>query len=84
MSKAGTVKEKDLHQVLVWLRDLRVRAYKKNIDPWALRQGILMILYLDTVAALERGVPHEDLQKFDRIVEANAAETQLGKGGAGS
>ena len=81
MSKAVTVKERDLYQVLVWLRDLRLRAVKKKIDPWALRQGLLMVLYLDTVAALERGIPRENLQAFDDLVEANAAEVPLGKGG---
>jgi len=81
MSKVVTVKERDLLQVLKWLRDLRLRVYKKNIDPWALRQGLLLILHLDTRAALERGVPHEDLRAFDRLVEANAAEILLGKGG---
>ena len=80
MSKVVTVKERDLLQVLKWLRDLRLRAVKKRIDPWALRQGLLLILHLDTRAALERGVPREDLRTFDRLVEANAAEILLGKG----
>ena len=76
MSKVVTVQERDLLQVLKWLRDLRLRAIKKRIDPWALRQGFLLILHLDTQAALEKGVPREALRAFDRTVEENAAEIQ--------
>jgi len=79
MSKAVTVKERDLLQVLKWLRDLRLMAVKKRIDPWAFRQGLLMILHLDTLAALDRGVSHEDLRVFDCLVEENAAKILLGK-----
>ncbi|GAH62054.1 unnamed protein product, partial [marine sediment metagenome] len=61
MSKVVTVKKQDLLQVLKWLRDLRIRAIKKTIDPWAFRQGLLLVLQLDTQAALERGVTMEAL-----------------------
>ena len=74
MSMAGAVKEKDLLQVLSWLRDLRARAIKKRIDPWAVRQGFLLVLHLDTRAALERGVPIEELQKFDHLALAGELE----------
>lgn len=77
MPKMGvTVKKKDLLQVLAWLRDLRARAIKKRIDPWAVRQGLLLILQLDTRAALARGVPTEALQKFDLLALANTEEIQ--------
>lgn len=65
-----TVKEQDLLQVLKWLRDLRFQAIKKRLDPWAVRQGLLLILNIDTKAALERGISMEQLEDFDRLVEA--------------
>jgi len=70
---SSTVKEQDLLQVLKWLRDVRFRAVKKRLDPWAVRQGLLMVLELDTRAALERGVPPEERERFDRLVEAGFA-----------
>lgn len=81
--KIVTVQERDLRQVLAWLRDLRARVLKKRIDPWAFRQGLLLVLHIDTRAALERGVPAEDLRTFDRLVQENAEEIQFGKGGSG-
>ena len=80
MSEGVTVREQDLLQVLKWFRDLRIRALKKRIDPWAFRQGILLILQLDTQAALERGVTLEALQKFDRLTWADAENIQPNKG----
>ncbi|MCK4299694.1 MAG: hypothetical protein KAX80_09180 [Planctomycetes bacterium] len=80
MSEGVTVREQDLLQVLKWFRDLRIRALKKRIDPWAFRQGILLILQLDTQAALERGVTLEALQKFDRLTRTDAENIQPNKG----
>lgn len=80
MSKGGTVREQDLLQVLKWFRDLRIRSIKKRIDPWAFRQAILLILQLDTRAALERGVTLEALQKFDRLTRTDAENIQPNKG----
>jgi len=80
MGKVVTVQEMDLLQVLKKFRDLRAWAVRARMDPWALRQGLLLGLHLDTVAALQRGVPRENLQAFDDLVEANAAEVQR-KGG---
>ena len=80
MSKGGTVKEQDLLQVLKWLRDLRLRSIKKRLDPWAVRQAFLLILRLDTLAALERGVTPEAIQRFDRLCQDVAEEIKMGKG----
>ena len=79
MGKVVTVSERDLLRVLKKFRDLRAWAVRARMDPWAFRQGLLLGLHLDTVAALQRGVPRENLQTFDALVEANAAETQLSK-----
>ena len=80
MSEGTTVREQDLLQVLKWFRDLRIRSIKKRIDPWAFRQAILLILQLDTRAALERGVTLEALQKFDRLTWTDAENIQPNKG----
>ena len=80
MGEGVTVREQDLLQVLKWLRDLRIRAIKKKIDPWALRQSLLLVLHLDTLAALERGVTLEALQNFDRLTQASAENIQLKEG----
>jgi len=81
MGKVVAVSERDLFRVLKKFRDLRAWAVRARIDPWAFRQGLLLGLHLDTRAALERGIPRENLQAFDDLVEANAAEVPLGKGG---
>jgi len=80
MGKVVTVSERDLLQVMYRVRDLRAWAVRVRIDPWAFRQGLLLTLHLDTVAALERGVRPEDLKSFDNLVEENAAEIMLGEG----
>lgn len=80
MSEGTTVREQDLLQVLKWFRDLRIRSIKKRIDPWAFRQAILLILQLDTRAALERGVTLEALQKFDRLTWTDTENIQPNKG----
>ena len=61
----GPVNEKHFYRVLVKLRDLRAWSVKRNIDPWAFRQAMITVLELDTLAALERGVTRENLDKFD-------------------
>jgi len=71
-----TVRKQDLLQVLKWLRDLSLRAVKKKIDPWAVRQGLILVLQSGTKIALERGVKLEVIQQFDRLVieQTEAAE----------
>lgn len=36
-----------------------------------MRQGLLIALELDTAAALERGVPRQNLEKFDQVAKAD-------------
>jgi len=63
-----TVSEDELVQVLCWVRNLRKWAVRTQIDPWAIRQGLVMALEMDTAAALKRGIKPEDLQNFDQVV----------------
>jgi len=65
------VPEQDLMRVLVKVRDLRAYAVRGGLDPWAVRQGLLIALELDTAAALERGVPRQNLEKFDQVAKAD-------------
>lgn len=60
-----TISTRDFYNVMVKLRDLRAWAVKRNVDPWAFRQALITVLELDTLTALERGVPRENLEKFD-------------------
>lgn len=76
MGKLLTVDERDLLDALKRVRDLRAWAVRARVDPWVLRQALLLAIHIDTVAALERGVPLENLRTFDRLVEEDA-EIQL-------
>jgi len=51
--------------VLQAIRNLRAWAIREHIDPWALRQGLLVALEMDTAAALARGVSKAALDAFD-------------------
>ena len=61
-----TVKEQDLITCMTFIRDMRAWAALNNVDPWAVRQALLIALHMDTKAALARGIKHKDLQQFDR------------------
>lgn len=69
MSKG--VSSQDLLKVMVKIRDLRAYTVRERLDPWAVRQGLILALELDTAAALERRVPIENLQEFDQAVRAD-------------
>jgi len=65
------VSEEDLRLVMEKIRDLRKWALSWEIDPWAMRQGLIIALELDTGAALERGVSSLDLEQFDKKIRAD-------------
>lgn len=69
---AETVYERDLLKVLGKLLDMRAWAVRVNMDPWALRQGLIVALVMDTAAALQKGVKTEELVAFDEAVRADA------------
>ena len=71
---SSTVNERDLIVVLKWLRDVRIRHLRRRRGPWAFRQALIMVLALDTAAALEGGVPRGDLDAFDEVARADAWE----------
>ena len=54
-----------LLEAMAHLRDYRIWALKRGIDPWISRQALIMTLELDTIAALNQGVNAEDLATFD-------------------
>jgi len=66
------VSEKELFEVLKRLRDVRARHVRRKGDPWAFRQALVMVVELDTAAALERGVDIRVLNSFDVTVRADA------------
>uniref|UniRef100_A0A6M3M1W5 Uncharacterized protein n=1 Tax=viral metagenome TaxID=1070528 RepID=A0A6M3M1W5_9ZZZZ len=69
-----TVRKQDLLQVLKWLRDLSLRAVKKKINPWAVRQGLILFLQSSTKTMLDHGVSLEEIQQFDRLVTEQPEE----------
>jgi len=71
-----TIRKQDLLQVLKWLRDLSLRAVKKKIDPWAVRQGLILVLQSSTKAALERGISLKVIQQFDSLVIEQTEEVE--------
>lgn len=80
MTPMGTVKEEELFRILKRLRDVRLWATRRDLSPWAFRQALVMVLELDTVAALERGVEYSTLDTFDATVRSDAREWVQRKG----
>ena len=80
MGNVVTTPERDLLQALKKIRDLRAWAVRKRIDPWALRQALLLTIHIDTAAALKRGISSEGIQAFDGLAMDNARKIRLGEG----
>jgi len=70
----GSVSAPWLLEVLKRIRDLRRWAALEHVDPWAVRQGLIIALALDTEAARRRGISREDLEAFDREAQQDASE----------
>lgn len=68
---SDVVSEAELEKALKRIRALRLWAVQSDIDPWALRQALLMALEMDTKAALGRGIRPEALRDFDARVKAD-------------
>jgi hypothetical protein len=66
------VPERDLAEVLRGLRELRLRHLQGNLDPWAFRQGLIIVEELDRVGALEKGAKPQSLDSFDAKVREDA------------
>jgi len=71
---SSTIPEKDLTGCMKWIRDMREWAFRNGINPFALRQAIIMALEMDTDAALARGIRPEALKAFDDEVIKDAKE----------
>jgi hypothetical protein len=65
------VDEKQLEACLIRLRDFRAWAVINKIDPWAVRQALVMTLEIDTKATLDRGIKPEVLKNFDNLVKVD-------------
>jgi len=74
MSSQHVVVEKDLRICMIKIKELRRMALQRHLDPWALRQALVIALVTDTMAAIRRGIPKENLAKFDQRVEQDVAE----------
>jgi len=68
----STVNEREVVEVLRRFKNERARHLKRKGDPWAFRQALLVVVELDTAAALERGVDIRVLNSFDVTVRADA------------
>jgi len=68
----ATIDKKDLLEVLGRLRDVRAWNVRRDGDPWAFRQALIIVLELDTAAAHQRGVAPRDLSRFDDQARASA------------
>ncbi len=79
-----TVDSDDLRWIVLGICALRAQAVVQGRDPWAVRQGLVLALALDTEAALEKGVPKAKLAEFDIAVKLNVGELvkQWGLGGS--
>lgn len=63
---------KDLLRALKRLRDFRAWGVKRNVDPWAIRQALIIVMAMDTATALERGVEARALDIFDNAARKKA------------
>lgn len=66
------VNEKELAKVLLQIMRLRRWVLQNEIDPWAARQGLIICLELDRKAALDIGVPKDNLIQFDVLAQSYA------------
>lgn len=71
---ASEVDEGQLLEVLKRLRDVRAWAVKRRLDPWAFRQAMIIVMELDTAAAIAEGRSPEQLAEFDRVAREDARE----------
>lgn len=70
-----TVNEDDFTDALKYLKELKAYAVQNDLDPWAVRQALVLTLELDTITALNNPkVTQEQLYLFDAIVIKNARD----------
>ena len=76
----ATINKEELLEVLKRFRNMRARHVRRGGDPWAFRQALIMVLELDTVAALERGIEAETLASFDATIREDSQMWVRGRG----
>lgn len=79
MSPERTITAAELTLAMRDLRDVRARHLQRGGDPWAMRQALILVLELDTRAALDHGVTRESLARFDVGARASAEEWLRGR-----
>jgi len=65
-------RERDLFECLKRLRDYRALAVYKKWNPWMVRQALVMVLELDTIALQEHGVDLKAIEEADRNSRSEA------------
>jgi len=72
MSPGAAIKQEELIAALRRIRDLREWSVREKVNPWAVRQALIIGLEMDYVAALEHGFSPGEITKFDRMARAGA------------
>jgi dTDP-4-dehydrorhamnose reductase len=57
--------EEDIVQALQFMKELRLYAINMDMEPWSLRQALILTLEMDTIAMLEKGIPQKNIDQFD-------------------
>jgi len=66
------IKNEELLEALKRIKALREWSVKEKINPWAVRQALIIGLEMDTVAAQELGITLRNIQFFDERARAAA------------
>jgi len=76
--KEDVVSEDELIQALQFIKEMRLYALNMNMEPWSIRQALILALEMDTTAAIERGVPKKKLEQFDSEVRRDFKSWVIG------
>ena len=68
----AAIKRKELLEALKRIRDLREWSAREKVNPWAVRQALIIGLEMDSIAAHEHGVTPRDLSRFDDQARGSA------------
>ena len=74
-----TVNQDNLLEAMRRLRSFRRSACIDKLDPWAVRQALIIIVEMDAIAAVAHGVKPGDLDTFDDVVRQQARQWVEGK-----
>ena len=68
----AAIKTEELLEALKRIRDLREWSVREKVNPWAVRQALIIGLEMDATAALEHGVTLREISRFDAQARAGA------------